>query len=42
MYAANMVQGNWQPKTNLEVIEQGVRLLAEVRARRVVHFVHSK
>jgi len=42
MYAANMVQGRWQPKTNLEVIEQGVRLLAKVRARRVVHFVHSK
>ena len=42
MYAANMVQGRWQPKTNLEVIEQGVRLLAKVRARRAVHFVHSK
>eukprot|EP01050_Picozoa_sp_SAG11_P048941 SAG11_NODE_26472_length_344_cov_6.959184_1_plen_37_part_10 len=24
------------------MIEQVVRLLAEVRARRVVHFVHSK
>eukprot|EP01050_Picozoa_sp_SAG11_P019947 SAG11_NODE_3263_length_2570_cov_50.830838_1_plen_149_part_00 len=42
MYAANMVQGSWQPKTNLEVIEHGVRLLAKVRARRVVHFVHNK
>jgi ribonuclease HI len=42
MYAANMAQGKWQPKKNVEVIAQVVQLLAEVRARRVVHFVHSK
>ena len=42
MYAANMTQEIYEAQCNKEAVEANVKLLAEVKVDREVHFVHVK
>jgi hypothetical protein len=42
MYAANVVEGNWTARTNLDAANKTAALLAEVRRRNDVRLIHVK
>ena len=42
IYVANVVEGNWTARTNLDAAGRTAALLAEVRRRNDVHLIHVK
>jgi ribonuclease HI len=42
MYAANVAEGNWTVRTNLDAASRMAALLAKVRRRNDVHLIHGK
>jgi ribonuclease HI len=41
-YAANVVEGNWTARTNVDAVNRTAALLVEVRRRDDVHLIHVK
>jgi hypothetical protein len=42
MYVANVVEGNWTARTNIDAVGRSVTLLEEVRRRNDVRLIHVK
>jgi ribonuclease HI len=42
MYAANVVEGNWKARTNIDAVGRSAALLEEVRWSNDVHLIHVK
>ena len=42
MYAANVVEGNWMARTNVDAVNRTAALLVEVRRRNDVRLIHVK
>ena len=42
MYAANVVEGNWTARTNVDAVNRTAALLVEVRRRNDVRLIHVK
>ena len=42
MYAANVVEGNWKARTNIDAVGRSAALLEEVRRSNDAHLIHVK